>query len=199
MRMGIAFEIRMAWRETRASHRRFLFLVLAIAVGVGALTGLKGFSKALDRAIARSARDLVAADLAVRLSTPATQKEINALQSLTARGAEISRTTETLSMVSSAKASVPILSEVRAVDPQTYPFYGTVELEPAASLRKTLSGNAAVVSRDFLVRTGSRPGTRSRSARPTFALPQFSNRSLTESRSASIWARAFSSRAKASL
>ena len=94
----------------------------------------------------------------MRLSTPATQKEIDALQSLTARGAEISRTTETLSMVSSAKASVPILSEIRAVDPQTYPFYGTVELEPAASLRKTLSENAAVVSRDFLVRTGSLPG-----------------------------------------
>ena len=155
MRMSIAFEIRMAWREIRPVYKRFLFLVVAIAVGVGALTGLKGFSKALDRSIARSARDLVAADLAVRFSTPATQKEIASLGSLTARGAEISRTTETLSMVSSAKSPVPILSEVRAVDPQTYPFYGTVELEPAASLRKTLYGNASVVSRDFLVRTGS--------------------------------------------
>ena len=158
MKMSIAFEIRMAWRESRSAYRKLLFLVLAISIGVGALTGLKGFSKALDRAIARSARDLVAADLAVRLSTPATDKEVDALQSLTARGCEISRTTETLSMVSPAKASVPILSEVRAVDPQTYPFYGTVELEPAAPLRKTLSADSAVVSRDFLVRTGSLPG-----------------------------------------
>jgi putative ABC transport system permease protein len=158
MNMSVIFEIRMAWREIRSAYKRFLFLVLAIAIGVGALTGLKGFSEALDRSIARSARDLVAADLAVRFGTLATQKEISVLESLTARGAEISRTTETLSMVSSAQASVPVLSEIRAVDPQTYPFYGTVELEPSFSLRETLSDAAAVVSRDFLVRTGSQLG-----------------------------------------
>lgn len=158
MRKNVTFEIRMAWREIRSAYRRFLFLVIAIAIGVGALTGLKGFSKALNRSISKSARELVAADIAARFSTPATRKEIGTLESLTARGAEISRTTETLSMVSSEKASVPILSEIRAVDPQTYPFYGTVELEPSAPLRKTLSDDAAVVSRDFLVRTGSLTG-----------------------------------------
>lgn len=158
MMMNPAFEIRMAWREIRSAYRRFLFLVISIAFGVGALTGLKGFSEALALSIARSARDLVAADLALRFSTPATEKEIVSLESITARGAEISRTTETLSMVSPTKSSIPILSEIRAVDPHTYPFYGTVELEPPVSLRKTLSEDAAVVSRDFLVRTGSIPG-----------------------------------------
>ena len=103
----MTFEIRMAWREIRSAYKRFLFLVVAIALGVGALTGLKGFSKALNRSISKSARDLVAADLAVRFSTPATRKEIDTLESLTARGAEISRTTETLSMVSSAKVIYP--------------------------------------------------------------------------------------------
>jgi len=155
MKRKIRFELRMAWRETRPAFRRFLFLTLAIALGVGALTGLKGFSAALNRSIARSARDLIAADLSVRFSSLPNQKEIAVLESLTAQGARLSRTTETLSMVSSSKTSDPILSEIRAVDPQTYPFYGTVELEPAAPLHRMLSDDAAIVSRDLLIRTGS--------------------------------------------
>lgn len=158
MSPGIPFEMRMAWRETRPAARKFVFLVAAIALGVGALTGLKGFSVALNNSIARSARDLVAADLAVRFSSFPGAKEIGILESLSSRGAELSRSTETLSMVSSSGGSDPVLSEIRAVDPRTYPFYGVVELEPPASLRSMLTDDAAVVSRDLLVRTGSAPG-----------------------------------------
>jgi putative ABC transport system permease protein len=154
----MTFEIRMAWRETRPALKRFLFLIAAIALGVGSLTGLKGFSQALDRSISRSARDLIAADLVVRLNSPPTQKELGVLESLVGKGAEMTRTTETLSMVSSSKASNPILSDVRAVDPQKYPFYGSVELEPPTSLRTVLSDDAAVVSRDLLVRAGISTG-----------------------------------------
>jgi putative ABC transport system permease protein len=150
----MTFEIRMAWRETRPALKRFLFLIAAIALGVGSLTGLKGFSQALDRSISRSAKDLIAADLVVRLNALPTQKELDVLESLVGRGAELTRTTETLSMVSSSDTSNPILCDIRAVDPQKYPFYGNVELEPASSLRTTLSDSDAVVSRDLLVRAG---------------------------------------------
>jgi putative ABC transport system permease protein len=152
------FEIRMAWRETRPALIKFLFLILAIALGVGALTGLKGFSKALDRSIFKSAKDLIAADIAVRFNSLPPPKEIETLESLAAQGAKLSRTTEMLSMASSAKTPAPVLSEVRAVDPQAYPFYGTVELEPSLPLRQVLVDDAAVVSRDLLVRTGCLPG-----------------------------------------
>ncbi len=150
----MTFEIRMAWRETRPALKRFMFLIAAIALGVGSLTGLKGFSQALDRSIFKSARDLIAADLAVRLNSLPGQKDLDVLESLVRKGAELTRTTETLSMVSSAKASNPILSDIRAVDPQAYPFYGNVELEPPAPLRKVLNDDAAVVTKDLLVRSG---------------------------------------------
>ena len=158
MKHTLTFELRMAWRETRPVYRRFLFLIVSIALGVGALTGLKGFSAALNRSIFRSARDLVAADIAVRFGSLPGQKEIAVLDSLSARGAQLSRTTETLSMVSSTKSTESVLSEIRAVDPQTYPFYGTVELEPPGPLSKVLSDDAAVVSQDLLIRTGCIPG-----------------------------------------
>ena len=57
----------MAWRETRPALRRFAFLIGTVALGVGALTGIKGFSHALDRAMSRSARELIASDLSVRM------------------------------------------------------------------------------------------------------------------------------------
>jgi putative ABC transport system permease protein len=158
MQGNVTFELRMAWRETRSTYKRFLFLIMAIALGVGALTGLKGFSTALNHSISRSARDLIAADIAVRFGTQPSQKEIGVLETLSGRGAQLSRTTETLSMVASMKASEPVLCEVRAVDPQTYPFYGTVEIEPPSPLQKVLLDDTAIVSRDLLVRTGSVPG-----------------------------------------
>jgi putative ABC transport system permease protein len=152
------FELRMAWRETRSSYKKFLFLIAVIALGVGALTGLKGFSTALNHSISRSAKDLIAADIAVRFRSLASQKEIDSLEKLTQHGVQVSRTTETLSMVALQKAPNPILSEVRAVDPKTYPFYGAVEIEPPASLSQVLSDDAAIVSRDLLTRTGSALG-----------------------------------------
>jgi len=152
------FELRMIWRETRPAMKRFLFVIAAIALGVGALTGLKGFSRALDQAIHRSARDMIAADMAVRMNSTPGERDLRILESLVDRGARLTRTTETLSMVSPVKSSSPVLSQIRAVDPAAYPFYGKVELEPAVPLSQVLSNDAAVVSRDLLVRTGVAPG-----------------------------------------
>jgi putative ABC transport system permease protein len=148
----------MAWRETRPVFRRFLFLVVVIALGVGALTGLKGFSYGLKRSIFGSARDLIASDLAVRMNSLPGPQEVAVLESLSARGAVLTRTTETLSMVSSAKAPSPILCDVRAVDPLIYPFYGKVEIAPSMPLREVLADDTAIATQDFFVKSGAAPG-----------------------------------------
>jgi len=158
--MARFFEIRLAWRETRPARKRFLVLMFAVALGVAVLTGLKGFSRALDNSIAKSSRDLIASDMAVRMNLPVSDRELEVLESLTREGAELTRTTETLSMVSAGESRNTVLSDVRAVDPESYPFYGTVELDPPMLLSRALSGENAVVSRDLLVRTGASPGDR---------------------------------------
>ena len=35
---------KIAWRELRASRTKFLFVILSVAIGVAALTGVRGFS-----------------------------------------------------------------------------------------------------------------------------------------------------------
>jgi putative ABC transport system permease protein len=150
----MTFELRMAWREMRPSIKKLVFMVSAIALGVGALTGIKGFSRALNQAMLRSARDLIAADLAVRMNSSPNKEELGTLQSIEQRGALMTRVTETLSMASPASTSKPILCSIKAVDPSRYPFYGTIQLDPGLPLRQALADDSAVVSQDFLIRTG---------------------------------------------
>lgn len=148
------FELRMAWREMRPSIKKLVFMVSAIAVGVGALTGIKGFSLALNQSMLRSARELIASDFAVRTSRTPSEQELSTLESIERRGAQMTRITETMSMASPAATSKPILCSVKAVDPNMYPFYGTVLLDPAIPLRQALTDDSAVVAEDFLIRTG---------------------------------------------
>ena len=64
MRWGTAWKI--AWREAWASRTKFFFVVLAVAVGVGALTGVRGFSAAFRHMLLKEARTLMAGDLSAR-------------------------------------------------------------------------------------------------------------------------------------
>ena len=159
VRIPARFEIRMAWRETRPALKRFAFLVSIIALGVGSLTGIKGFSHALQLAMSRSARELIAADLSVSMTGTVSQKDSDVLRSLTARGASLTRVTETLSMASSDSSPAPVLCSVKAVDPQQYPFYGSVELEPGGRLRDILGDDSVVATQELLVRTGTSVGS----------------------------------------
>ena len=59
--------IRIAWRETRASRAKFLFVILAVAIGVGSLTGVRGFSRSFRHMLLREARTLMAGDITARV------------------------------------------------------------------------------------------------------------------------------------
>jgi putative ABC transport system permease protein len=154
----LRFELRMAWRELRPVMRRFLFMVCSIALGVGAMTGIKGTGTALEHAMLRQSRELIAADLAVRLRSAPSEEEMRALDVVRDLGAERTQITETLSMASAAERSGPLLATIKAVDPRHYPFFGAVELDPATPLARALDDSSAVVTREFLIRTGARQG-----------------------------------------
>ena len=55
-------------------------------------------------------------------------------------------------MASAARTLDPLLVSLKAVDPARYPFYGTVELDPAGSLAQVLTPSTVVVADDLLVR-----------------------------------------------
>ncbi len=154
--MPIGFGWRAAWkiarREARASQTKFLFVVLAVAAGVGSLTGVRGFSASFRNMLLRDARTLMAADLSARVFTLPTDGQLAGIRRLESRGVRSTWVTETVTMVSSATVPEPVLVSLKAVDPKAYPFYGKVTLNPPAALGTALDSGTVVVSSDLLLR-----------------------------------------------
>ena len=143
---------RIAWRELHASMGKFMFVVLSVAIGVAALTGVRGLSEAFTRTLMTQARSIMAADLSARLFRQLTPKETQQLDGLRAQGLQRTDATELVSMASSAKDPVPLLVSLKAVDPNAYPFYGSVILDPAGDFRRVLTDQTVVVGGDLLFR-----------------------------------------------
>ncbi len=151
---------RMAWREARSSAPKFAFVVLGVAAGVGALTGVRGFATGFQDLLKREARTLMAGDMLIRLFnalTPAQEAELEKWQS---KGVKITPILETVSMISASKDRPPLLTSLKAVDTSAYPFYGSIKLEPPQRLRDALQPDAIAVSDDLLMRLGVNVGDR---------------------------------------
>jgi len=167
--------MKMAWRETRAAWRHFLYFFVCIALGVGALVGVSLFAANVERAVTREARGLLGGDLEVRLSHSISQKGEAVLQSFTGRGIAITHASELVAMVAradggQAHAAQPTqIVELKAVE-TGYPLYGKVKLDPNQPLMNLLAptGGAclqlpchgALVQESLLIRMGLSVGDR---------------------------------------
>ncbi len=89
---------------------------------------------------------------------------------LASRGIERTEVSDTVSMVSSPGDPVPLLVSLKAVDPQQYPFYGTVVLEPAGDLRQVLTDATVVVADDLLIRLHTQVGASLKIGDSTFRI-----------------------------
>lgn len=157
MKFGWRAALRIALREARSSSLKFLFVVLAVAAGVGALTGVRGFSTSFERMLLDQARTMMAADLMVRIFGGATDQQVAAMDALAAKGLRRTEIVETLSMLSSASED-PALVSVKAIDPKVYPFYGEVKLVPKARLLDLLDDRTVAVSDDLPSRANVKVG-----------------------------------------
>ncbi|ALA56706.1 ABC transporter permease [Nitrospira moscoviensis] len=171
----IPFVLTMAWRETRAGWRHFLYFLVCIAVGVGALVGVSLFGAHVERAVTKEARGLLGGDLEVRLSRPISADGRAVLDSLLERGVETTHVSELVAMAATlqpapGQGQPTQIIELKAVEPQ-YPFYGSVNVEPEGRLQELLAPRAgcqgaaapetcygAVVQESLLIRMGLRVG-----------------------------------------
>ncbi|HXA04026.1 MAG TPA: FtsX-like permease family protein [Bryobacteraceae bacterium] len=151
-RLSWATASKIAWREARASSTKFLFVIVAVAIGVGSLTGVRGFSRAFYGMLLREARTLMAADLSLRVFALPNPQQTATMDAFMRRGVRRTWVTETLSMVASSNVVNPVLVSIKAVDPRVYPFYGVVKLDPPGSLPQMLTADSVAVSEDLLLR-----------------------------------------------
>jgi putative ABC transport system permease protein len=142
----------------RSSRGKFFFVILSVAIGVAALTGVRGFSSSFRATLLERARSIMAADLAARMFQQPTPEEQRGMDALNEDGVERTTVTEMLSMASSPSSADPLLVSVKAVDPSLYPFYGEVELSPASGLKQALGPDSVAVGDDLLLRLGLHVG-----------------------------------------
>ena len=150
--------VKIAAREMHSSRGKFFFVILSVAIGVAALTGVRGFSASFRSTLLNRARSIMAADLSARMFQQPTPEQQKGLDEIAASGVEITPVTELLSMASSPKTLDPLLVSMKAVDPAKYPFYGDVELAPAAPLKTVLTPDAVAVADDLLIRLNLKVG-----------------------------------------
>ncbi|MGE5709169.1 MAG: ABC transporter permease, partial [Nitrospira sp.] len=178
------FIFSMAWRETRGAWRHFLYFFVCIAVGVGALVGVSLFAAHVDRAVTKEARGLLGGDLEVRSSHPLSANGQDVLFSLGERGIAETRVSELVAMAarteSGALSGQPTqIVELKAVE-SSYPFYGSLKLEPEQSLDSLLHPDTvtcgehsclgAVVQESLLLRMGLAVGDRLKIGRAMFLI-----------------------------
>lgn len=149
---------KIAWRDLHASWAKFAFVLVAVALGVGSLTGMRSFSAVFQRTLLEQARTIMAADLSARAFHPYTADQLAKLDSLRAEGVEHTLVTETVSMASTSANPDPLLVSLKVVDPAKYPYYGNVRLSSGRPLRLVLNNHTAVVSEEFLLRERSQIG-----------------------------------------
>ncbi|MBV9225936.1 MAG: ABC transporter permease, partial [Acidobacteriaceae bacterium] len=150
---------KVAWRDLRAAPAKFIFVVLAVAVGVAALSGVKGFGYAFKGMLLKNAKQLIAADVQAQTWNNPTADQLRSMEQIGSQFGRLTRVTETISMARSDTQRVPQMVSVKAIDPSSYPYYGNLGLKPPRPLATLLcDDSSAVVTPELLMRLKVQPG-----------------------------------------
>ncbi|HEX8810739.1 MAG TPA: FtsX-like permease family protein [Terracidiphilus sp.] len=149
-----------AWRDLKSAPGKFVFIVLSVAIGVAALVGVRGFSESFRSTLGKEARSLMGGDLSARIFGAPTPDQLTKIAEVEKRipGSRATWTVETISMASVPPDPVPLLVSLKAVDPAEYPYYGSVDLQPAMQMEQALTGDSVVVADEFLIRLNAHVG-----------------------------------------
>ncbi|HEX3928717.1 MAG TPA: ABC transporter permease, partial [Gemmatimonadales bacterium] len=139
-----------AWRESRTARRRLLLYMSAITLGVAALVAIDSFADNATQSVRTQARALLGGDLALSSRDTFTTVVAQLFDSLSHNGIGLARQTSFNSMAVAADTAVMRLAQVRAVSPG-FPFYDTIETDPASAWQTVQAGQNTVIDAALLV------------------------------------------------
>lgn len=155
------FVLRMAAREVRASWRRLLFFFLCVAIGVGAIVGLRSIVQSVRDTLVGQARTLLGADVAITTNRPWDPEVRDAIESRLAVApiADQTDTVATATLVRPVVERQPVarMVELLGVEPR-FPLYGTVVVEGRRYDHSLVRQGGALVRPEVLAQLGTRVG-----------------------------------------
>ena len=147
----MSWALRMAWRDSRGRRQRLLLYTACIAVGIAALTGLRGLARSMEKNVDEQASALMGADMEID-SRAEFRVELETLidSVLAARGGQLARELELNSMVLFPRSGGTRLARVRALA-GGFPFYGELGTEPASVSRTWQGDGVALVDEGLML------------------------------------------------
>ena len=147
-------EALLAWRESRGSRLRLLFLSCNIALGVAFLSAFASFATNMRTALSSQSRALFGADFMLSSRSEFGSVERALFQEVGGRHSEEISFTTMARTLSGERAR---LSQLRAVD-ELFPLYGKLETEPSIALARFHAGAGALLEETLLLQLGLKVG-----------------------------------------
>ncbi len=155
-------QFRLVQAESRGAGKRFLFFVLCLAIGVGAVMMIKSFSSLLEHSIKGESKGLLSADIEIKSSWAQKKEDLAFQLKALPSGTRFVFVKELHAMVqypidaSETGKRASLLVELKAVPSKAplYPLYGDIKTRPARSLPEHFQDNGTLVETNFLIKTG---------------------------------------------
>lgn len=140
----------MAWRDGRASGKRLLLFMASIVLGIAAVVSIQSFSENLKENIGRQSKALMGADFIIDSHSTPNERVQGIIDSL---GGADARAISFPSMATLGKTGATKLVSVKGID-GAFPFYGTLETEPALAAKTYQSEGGALVDATLMLQYG---------------------------------------------
>ncbi len=144
----------MAWRDSRRNRSRLLLFISSIVLGIAALVAIYSFGDSMKKNIDLQAASLLGADLAVYSDK---NPDAGVRKFLDSLGTVRSEEQTFASMVFFPKSGGSRLTQVKALGGD-FPYYGTLETQPATAATAFRKGRMALVDRTLMMQFNVRTG-----------------------------------------
>ncbi len=154
----LPFGLRFALRDLLGDPRGFGVFIACVAIGVAAISGVSGLSRSLAQGLSREGRTILGGDASFSVVARELSAEQRAFLGSRGRLSEI----DLMRAMARRDDGQAAMVEIKAVDPESYPVFGSLESDPAlplATALETRDGVAgALVDPALLARLDVRSG-----------------------------------------
>ncbi|HEX2227367.1 MAG TPA: FtsX-like permease family protein [Candidatus Binatia bacterium] len=157
---------RMAWRDARRGLKPLLLATICVILGVASVVTAYSFRDNLNASVRSQSKTLLGADLSIESREPLAADDEALIASIQG---EQSRQISFASMVYFPASGASRLVQVRAIK-GGFPYYGTLETEPASAARDFRTGANALVDENVMVQLRAQPGDRLRIGEQEFRI-----------------------------
>src|ERR1051325_9234057 len=154
--MGLRWVFALAWRDGRRGLKPLFLSVLCVILAVASVAIAFSFRHNVQTSIQTQSKTLLGADLAIDGREPFSPEAEALIRSV---GGDQSRQISFTSMVYFPHTQASRLMQVRAIHGR-FPYYGSIETEPAAVAKQFLTGTEALVDANVMLQLGIRVGDR---------------------------------------